>query len=163
MKTFAAGLLCLLLPVAPAWAAEAPMQVYTRAAQLLGNPDAPLDTRQRNLTIIRAQAERITRIVRQLLDLAHPGVISIQPVNLSEVVATALELVENDAARANVRVEFAPADGLIADVDKDLLQQVLLNVCLNAIQAMAGGGLLCVECFEDEAAGQECSGRLVVH
>ncbi|HET9529748.1 MAG TPA: ATP-binding protein [Blastocatellia bacterium] len=134
----------------------APLNViYTRAAQLLGNPAAPLDTRQRNLTIIRAQAERITRIVRQLLDLAHPGVISIQPVNLSEVVATALELVENDAARANVRVEFAPADALIVDVDKDLLQQVLLNVCLNAIQAMPGGGLLRVECFEDEATGQE--------
>lgn len=34
MKTFVAGLLCLLLPLAPAWA-EAPMQVYTRATQLL--------------------------------------------------------------------------------------------------------------------------------
>jgi signal transduction histidine kinase len=49
--------------------------IDARAEQLLSRPDSPPETRQRNLTIIRAQTESITRIVRQLLDLARPALI----------------------------------------------------------------------------------------
>ena len=58
-----------------------------RAAQLLSRPDAPPEIRQRNLIIIRDQAVRITRVVRQLLHLAHPHELRRQSLELARVVA----------------------------------------------------------------------------
>jgi signal transduction histidine kinase len=133
----------------------APLNViYARAGQMLANPDAPLDKRQRYLTIIRSQAERITRIVRQLLDLARPGDLRREPVDVGHIVTSTLELVEADAKRAGVEFEVNADGHLFADADKGLLHQVLLNVCLNAIQAMPAGGRLRVECLRDGVAAE---------
>jgi two-component system NtrC family sensor kinase len=129
----------------------APLNViYARAGQMLANPDAPLDKRQRNLTIIRSQTERITRIVRQLLDLARPGELRREPVDVAPLIASTLELIEADAKRAGVQFDTGAVDSLFVDADKDLLHQVLLNICLNATQAMPEGGRLRVECLRDE-------------
>jgi two-component system NtrC family sensor kinase len=121
----------------------APLNViYARAGQMLASPDAPLDKRQKNLTIIRAQAERITRIVRQLLDLARPKELRREPIALAPLIMSTLELLEADAKRAGVGFTVEALDNLWVDADKDLLNQVLLNICLNAIQAMPEGGCL---------------------
>jgi two-component system, NtrC family, sensor kinase len=131
----------------------APLNViYARTGQMLANPDSPLDKRQRNLTIIRSQAERITRIVRQLLDLARPGDVRREPVDVAPLIAGTLELIEADANRAGVCFDTEAVNSLLIDADKDLLHQVLLNICLNAIQAMPAGGRLRVECFRDAEA-----------
>ena len=116
-----------------------------RAAQLLDRPDASVEMRQRNLTIIRAQARRITRVVRQLLNLARSHGVSRQPVELEQVFSNVSELIEADAARNGVTVEIAPGATAWVEGDEDLLHQVFLNICLNAIQAMPHGGLLRLE------------------
>jgi two-component system, NtrC family, sensor kinase len=121
----------------------APLNViYARAGQLLAHPDTPFDKRQKNLAIIRAQAERITRIVRQLLDLARPNELRREPVALAPLVTNTLELIEADAQRVKVGFAVEPLDNLWVDADKSLLHQVLLNIFLNAIQAMPEGGSL---------------------
>lgn len=135
----------------------APLQVIDgRAKQLLNHPDAPLETRQRNLTIIRTQTERITRIVRQLLDLARPYNLRRQPVDLASLMAGTLELIDVNASRAGVEVELPRADQVLVEADPDLLHQVFLNICLNGLQAMPGGGRLRIECV---TAGGEKDGQ----
>ena len=83
-----------------------------------------------------SEIARIERIVNQLLAFARPAPLMIEPVNLHEVIESAMRLVGPQAARQNVtirKVFGAPQDFIAAD--KDRLQQVLLNLILNALQA----------------------------
>jgi signal transduction histidine kinase len=129
----------------------APLQVIDgRAKQLLNNTDAPVETRQRNLTIIRNQAERITRIVRQLLNLSRPHKLHFRKVELTPLVEDVVELIETQAESAGVEIEVRRHDAVI-EADPELIQQVLLNVFRNGIQAMPQGGRLRVECLKDVA------------
>lgn len=126
----------------------APLQVIEgRAKQLLKQPDAALETRQRNLTIICNQAERIARIVRQLLNLSRPYQLRLAPVELARLVADTAELLEAQAESAGVKIKIAPTCGYVVAVDRDLLQQVLLNIFRNGVQAMPQGGRLLIECL----------------
>ena len=83
-----------------------------------------------------SEIARIERIVNQLLAFARPAPLMIEQVNLHEVIESAMRLVGPQAARQNVtirKVFGAPQDFIAAD--KDRLQQVLLNLILNALQA----------------------------
>ncbi len=120
-----------------------------RAAQLLQRPDSPIDMRQRNLTIIREQTRRIAQVVRQLLDLARTNGIRRQPVDLAQVFNDVSELIEGEADRQGVSVEIVAGPPVCIEGDKDMLRQVFLNLCINAIQAMPQGGHLRVECQSD--------------
>jgi len=130
----------------------APLQVIDgRAKQLLHHADAPTETRRRNLTIIRNQAERIARIVRQLLNLSRPHKIRFRNIELAPLIAETAELIETQAESAGVQVEIRRDDGARVEADPELIQQVLLNICRNGIQAMPQGGRLRVECLKDAA------------
>ena len=88
-----------------------------------------------------SEIARIERIVNQLLAFARPAPLMIEQVNLHEIIGNAVKLVGPQASRhhVNVRTAFnAEADYIAAD--KDRLQQVLLNLLLNAIQANPDGG-----------------------
>ncbi len=128
----------------------APLQVIDgRAKQLLDRNENNLEMRQRNLTIIRTQAERITRIVRQMLNLSRPYHLQIKSVKINDLICEALEAVEFLAATNNVQINPKCPAEIVAEVDAELILQVLLNVCQNAIQAMPAGGILTIECFSD--------------
>jgi signal transduction histidine kinase len=129
----------------------APLQVIDgRAKQLLNHPDAQTETRQRNLIIIRNQAERIARIVRQLLNLSRPHKLHFRKVELTPLVEETVELIETQAEGAGVEIEVR-CDDVVIEADPELIQQVFLNVFRNGIQAMPQGGRLRVECLKDAA------------
>ena len=131
----------------------APLNVIDgRAAQLLSQPGASLERRQRNLTIIRAQTQRIARIVRQLLGLARPYDLRPTTIDLGQLARSACDVVELEAALAGVAVEVSAPVVVLAEADEHLLEQVLVNLCLNAVQAMPDGGRLRVDVSPDAAA-----------
>jgi signal transduction histidine kinase len=132
----------------------APLNVIdARAEHLLERTEVSLQIRQRNLTIIRAQVARITRIVRQLLNLARPYDMRPEPVDLAQAVARAVELIETDATRAGVEIEVSPGAEVRVEADPDLLHQALLNISLNGLQAMPDGGRLRIECIDIDGTG----------
>lgn len=135
----------------------APLNVIdARAEQLLQRPDAPPEKRERNLSIIRDQAARITHIVRQLLNLARPYNLRRQTLDARDVLRRTMDAIELQAQQAGVSVIWnAPAPAII-EADPDFLQQVFTNISLNAIQAMAGGGQLLLK---TETPGLEREGR----
>lgn len=129
----------------------APLQVIDgRARQLLQHPEASTETRQRNLTIIRNQAARITRIVRQLLNLARPYSLRLRQVSPDELIRETVEMLDSQAEKAGITIEL-PSPPLpelpTLLADPELLQQVLLNLCQNGIQAMPKGGTLSISRF----------------
>jgi signal transduction histidine kinase len=76
-----------------------------RARQLQEQPSPTPEKFQRNLTIIRKQTERITNIVRNLLNLSRPYHPRPTPVNAREVLAAVLEALETQIADASITVE----------------------------------------------------------
>lgn len=128
----------------------APLQVIDgRAKQLLDRHEAPLETRQRNLTIIRTQTERITRIVRQMLNLSRPYNLQRQRTSLRTLLAEAIESIEISAAHNGVTVVMDCTADYLIDVDVGLILQALVNICQNAVQAMPEGGQLRIACLSE--------------
>ena len=121
----------------------APLNVIDgRAEQLIMQPNAALERRQRNLTIIRAQTKRIERIVRQLLTFVRPFEATRQAVELHSLITEVMELVGPDAKNSNVKFDISGVKNFSVFADPELIRQVFLNLSMNAIQAMPGGGTL---------------------
>jgi signal transduction histidine kinase len=125
-----------------------PLNVISGRARSLARKADDLQAVEKNATIIAEQAGRITRIIQRLLDFTRRkvGTVEPQPVNLNEVTLSTMEFLEGQLAKANVSHRLARAEGVPAVIgDRDQLQQVFLNLFLNAVQAMPDGGRLRVE------------------
>ena len=119
----------------------APLNVIdVRAEQLMTQPLAPLERRQRNLTIIRSQTKRIERIVRQLLTFVRPFEPNKQKLGLLSLTREVMELVEPDAKAARVTFDVRDLKDFNLFADPEMIRQVFLNLFVNAIQAMPNGG-----------------------
>jgi len=92
---------------------------------------------------IISQADRASEIVKGLLDFSRAEYPQFEPLSISSVVRATLKLVRNQISLAGIQVEedFPPNIPLVYG-DKKSLQQVFLNLIINAIQAMPGGGEL---------------------
>jgi signal transduction histidine kinase len=119
-----------------------PMNVILgRAEQLLQRTDD--ETMKKGLGIITAQVERITRLMNQLLAVARRGPPNFRPVDLRNVVKDCLDAVEERLSRHGVQVVFEHDEELPhIHGDSDLMMQVLLNLVINAVQAMPESGTL---------------------
>ncbi len=95
--------------------------------------------------IIAEQVQRVSKLIQTLLDLARPRAPLRVSVELPKVVDEALAFLEQQLARCGITVErrFEPVPALRGDPEK--LQQLLLNLFLNAVDAMPAGGRLCVD------------------
>jgi hypothetical protein len=95
------------------------------------------------LAEIRRQIARLNGTLCDLLDFARPREPEIAPCAIRELVRPMLALVRPDAQRSNVQIiEDLPPDLLPVCVDAKLVQQAILNILLNALQAMPSGGTL---------------------
>lgn len=105
--------------------------------------DAPQASRY--LGIITEEVDRITTIVRNLLNFARPSPQELAHYQLNELVAHTLNLAGNQMKKGGIRLELALAKDLPElPVNRNELEQVFLNIILNACQAMPGGGVLSV-------------------
>ena len=84
-------------------------------------------------------------MVSELLELVRPAHLKWQPVDLNEVIAHSLQLVSQDASGRDIQLHFSPRPALRRiQADPDRLNQVLLNLYLNAIQAIGRDGEITV-------------------
>jgi signal transduction histidine kinase len=84
---------------------------------------------------------RLNRLLTEFLELARPRGIAREPVHIGKLVDAVLDL-ERDAAAAN-GVEFVrdvAQDGCVAIGDREKLKQVVINLVVNAVEAMKEGG-----------------------
>jgi two-component system, NtrC family, sensor kinase len=105
----------------------------------------PEDPRRDDLQTIVDETLRCRKIVKGLLDFARQTKPQKQEVNLNKVADDVLALVRNQASFRDIRVEtgFDPnLPTVIADPDQ--MRQVVLNIILNAAEAMNGDGVLTV-------------------
>ena len=91
--------------------------------------------------IIKAQSERITAIVRQLLDFARRSVSHRVPVDLRQVAERTIRFLTSFGKKHKVEMSVAGDDiDATTEADAGQIQQVLTNLIVNSIQAMPDGG-----------------------
>jgi signal transduction histidine kinase len=95
------------------------------------------------MEIISREILRLDRVVRTFLDFTRPVELRLDNVPMQELVREIVDLAQPQTAAANIQVSVcAEAEGVEVRVDRDLLKQAVLNVVVNAMQAMPGGGEL---------------------
>jgi len=95
---------------------------------------------------IEKEIERINRIVRELLDFARPSKFEIHDVEINKVVENTLSLISYQKIfeAIETQLELQPDLAMIKG-DESQLSQVLINIILNAIDAMPDGGILRIQ------------------
>ncbi len=89
--------------------------------------------------------DQVESVIRDLLELARPGVMTLQPADLNAVVRQALQQLGAQFAHRKITVETAFAGGLPpVPLDAGRFQRALVNVLANASDAMPTGGRLSV-------------------
>lgn len=119
-----------------------PMNVILGRAELLMRKAKDEHTRTGLATIV-TQVERITKIMNQLLSFARRRPSERRAVDLRTVVTDVLDVLQEKLRKQGIQVQRMEAPSLPrACADPDQMNQVLLNLVLNACQAMPDGGTL---------------------
>ena len=125
-----------------------PLNVIAGRARSIQKKSRDHDAVEKNAEIVAEQTARITRIIQRLLDFTRRkvGTAGKQVVNVNELSLMTMELLAAQFSSARVKTRLERAEGLprVAG-DQDRLQQVMINLLLNAVQAMPEGGALAVE------------------
>jgi signal transduction histidine kinase len=125
-----------------------PLNVIAGRAKSIKKKSKEPEVVEKNAEIVAEQTARITRIIQRLLDFTRRkvGAPAKAEVNVNELSLTTMELLSGQFSAAKVKTRLERAEGLPrVPGDSDRLQQVLINLLLNAVQAMPDGGALAVE------------------
>jgi signal transduction histidine kinase len=129
----------------------APLNVIdARAEQLQNKTDIAPEKHSRNLQIIRSNVERITYLVRQLLNLARPYNLSLTGIDLTKSLERAIENIEVNAQNAGTEISFSAPENFTVKGDIEYLHQVWTNILTNALQEVSAGGKISVSICEAE-------------
>jgi two-component system sensor histidine kinase HydH len=111
--------------------------------------DIPENQQISNLMI--QEVDRLNRVVGQLHEFARPITISKKPINVRTFLENSLKLIERQTSEANIKIQ-THLDSEINEilVDPDRINQVFLNLYLNAIESMKNGGNLNVWLLKNE-------------
>ncbi len=118
---------------------------------------APSKDAQMLVDIIREECDRLNRIVADLLDFARPGALAVEAEELAPVVQQAIENAVTPSERGLFRFDlFIEPDLPKVRMDRRMIRQALVNVLVNAVQAMPKGGRVQIRVGRDERNGQSC-------
>jgi signal transduction histidine kinase len=106
---------------------------------------------QRHVEILADEMHRLDRVVETLADFSRPMNLDLRERDLCEVIDRTIELAGAELKEHGVRIEAnVPATPLPVRVDAELVRQALLNLLLNAMQAMPAGGVVRVSVQRDQ-------------
>jgi PAS domain S-box-containing protein len=95
--------------------------------------------------ILDSEIDRLDRVVKRFLDFTKPVEMRIDDVDLAPLLSNVIEVARPEIDRSKVIVEMRLADGVPPlRGDGELLRQAMLNLVLNAVEAMPAGGRLLI-------------------
>ena len=132
-----------------------PLSSIKGFATLLGDKFDPDSREQEAASLMVQEVDRLNRSITELLNYARPTPLRRQMTDMAEILRNSLRLVAADAETLGVRLDIEAVDPAVAQiyVDPDRLNQVLLNLYLNALQAMGQGGTLTVRLQPGQSPG----------
>ncbi len=106
---------------------------------------------QPQMEIIGSEIIRLDRVVKTFLDFTRPVELNLATVPLQQFVDEIVELARPQASASKIRINVEQqVEGVEIRMDRDLLKQAVLNVVVNAMQAMPEGGELRFEAVSGE-------------
>jgi signal transduction histidine kinase len=98
---------------------------------------------KRHMDVIGSEIQRLDRVVQTLVDFTKPVELRLADTDVRRVLEDVSVLAAPEASRHGVTVKCSvPPQPLTIKADTDLVKQAVLNIALNGIQAMPGGGAL---------------------
>lgn len=138
---------------------------YTSLIKMNTPSDSPI---YKPLEIIEQTSIRAAELTKQLLGFARKGKVIIEPLNLNEIVNDTLNIISRIFDKS-IEIRTAIQDNIwTIEGDRSQLQQVILNLCLNARDAMPHGGVLTINTsneilnVEEFQEAKEGTGKYVV-
>jgi signal transduction histidine kinase len=131
-----------------------PLSVMRSSAQMLADPAALGAGHNAELAqTIVSEVDRVEGVVTGLIQLARPLEQRLEVVPLGDVLARAADFVGAQAERQEVRIVCDFANGEPALCDREQIYQVVLNLLVNALQALPRGGCVRLRTLERDASG----------
>ncbi len=97
----------------------------------------------REIDVISGEITRLDRVVKTFLDFTRPVDLRLVPVEAGKLAKGVATLVSPEAARRNIQIAVeCDAEPVVLEADPDLMKQAVLNVVINAVEAMKKGGRL---------------------
>lgn len=117
-----------------------PLSAISLKAQLLLNRITD-EKNVKDIKLILEQTYRIAKIMNDFLGMAKPVEPKIEPTDLKSVIEHTLNFMKNRFILSGVKIRKEFADDIpLVNIDSTQMEQVFLNLAINAIQAMEGGG-----------------------
>ncbi len=126
-----------------------PLTGISCAVQVLQSDMSEKDGSRELTNEILNHIKRLDRTIKDLLDYAKPKSPRFEPMKINNVLDKAIFFVYTEASKLKVAIETEVGNN-IPDVmmDSDQMQQILLNLIINAVQAMPDGGKLVISMYE---------------
>ena len=95
------------------------------------------------MRILDNEIDRLDRVVKRFLDFTRPMEVRLEATQLADILRDVIEVAQPQLRKAKVEVaQLLPIDVPEVYVDRALLKQAILNLVLNAVEAMPAGGQL---------------------
>ncbi len=118
-----------------------PLAGIAGVIEIIGRELPPASPSREVLEEVRQEVRRIQDTLSDLLEYARPRPPQIRPADLNSTVEHAVLIARQQVLSRPIQIDFAPANGLaLVEHDPAQIHQVLLNLMLNAIQAIPGEG-----------------------
>jgi signal transduction histidine kinase len=141
-----------------------PLASIKGAIEILGDELGPDSPRREFAELAVKEIERLDKMVGEYLRFAQPGKLAVEPGNINDIVESVAALIENQALSKGILIEKELDHSIPKlSIDTEQIRQVLLNLAINALQAVSNGGRiafitkkkneLCVVEVEDSGEG----------
>lgn len=103
---------------------------------------------KKSINILNSEVERLNKLIDQFFNLARAQEIQLTFENINDLMSEVIDLVSQQALEKNVEIHRQLGSELpMVKVSKDQLKQVIINIILNAFDAMKGGGELTLRTY----------------
>lgn len=128
-----------------------PLAGIKTTAQALNEELPKNDHRRTYVSRIIAEIDRLNKLLLTFFDFAKPRELAIRQCDLKKIIENAVYMIQDTAKANQVQViEFYPPKKAMVMADPSLIQQVLMNVFINGIQAMDKGGKMEIQLSEPD-------------
>ena len=122
-----------------------PLNVVSGRAELIASGELSNEEAKRSASAIKHESDRITKIIRSLMDFARRGTSRRHPTSINRVIEQTVMLMRSLAEKRDVQLTWQPMDhDLTAEIDAGQIQQVLTNLIVNALGAIDPSGTVTI-------------------
>jgi two-component system NtrC family sensor kinase len=136
-----------------------PLGVIGGRAKMIAADEATREESVQYAHVISGQVDRMTKIMRGLLDFARRSPAKKSKTNVREVAARIVDLLTPLAKRQGATIKLADGAAVFADADPTQLEQAIANLVVNGVQSMPDGGEVEIEVSECRASPRDTIGE----